>query len=181
MSDNEVSAFADTCLINGYLIDKQTGEIVAEGGRYAHQDISYLQPLDISSITSRGVYEEVVKARIKKWYKLWVSPMLLDIVIERGTSIPALSTLCLLGQKIGYNNMVYTSIKELATDSGYSRQTVTGAVVELKQKGFVREVENRLEEKESRFLLINPLYFFLGYYPHRENLLKDWMMGKGNG
>jgi len=113
----------------------------------------------------------------KRKFRLWVSPMLLDIVIEKQISIPAISILCLLGQKIGYNNMVYTTAKDISEGSGYVRQTVSSALVELGQAGFVKEVDNKLKEKDSRFLLVNPLYFFLGFYPHRDTLIKDWMLG----
>lgn len=169
MSDNEVSSNGDR-----WVVDLDTGETYEEGkGR----EVYYLPPLELSAITSREVYDSVVRARYKKFMKLKISPILLDIIVERGLSIPAMSVLCLLGQKIGYNNMVYTSVKELVEGSGYIRQTVSAALGELKDGGMVREVDNKLKEKESRFLLVNPLYFFLGYYPNRDKLLNEWMLG----
>lgn len=166
--DNEVSSFGDR-----WAVDPETGELYEVGERGSY----YLPPLDISAITSKEIYDSVVKARVKRFMKLKISPILLDVIVDRGLSIPAMSVLCLLGQKIGYNNMVYTSIKELVEGSGYIRQTVSGAIMELKEVGMVREVNNKLKEKESRFFLVNPLYFFLGYYPNRDKLLNEWMLG----
>jgi hypothetical protein len=169
MENNEVSANGDR-----WIVDYNTGEAFL----VTAENVSYLAPLDIKTIVSQETFNQVVKERMyRKRYRLWVSPMLLDMVIERQISIPSLSILCLLGQQIGYNNMVYTSIKKLSEGSGYVRQTVSSAVVELKSHGLLREPENKLEERESRFFLVNPLYFFLGYYPHRDNLIKDWIMG----
>lgn len=169
MGNNEVSPFDDR-----WVIDTETGEIVEKVGR----DIFYLPPIDLSIITSKRIFDEVVSQRLsRKRYRLWVSPLLLDVVIERNVSIPALSILCYLGQKIGYNNMVYTTFKEIQEGSGYVRQTVSYAISELKSRNLLREVSNKLEERDSRFFLINPLYFFLGYYPNRDNLIKDWMLG----
>jgi DNA-binding MarR family transcriptional regulator len=172
VSDNEVSSNGYTYQMTEYVVDKNTGEILE-----VVKDIPYQQPIDISSIVSREIFEGVVNLRRKKWYKLWISPLVLDIVIDRGISIPALSVLCLLGQRIGYNNMVYTTSKDLMVGSGYGRQAVSGAISELKQSGYIREVDNKLQERDSRFFLVNPLYFFLGYFPHRDNLIKDWMRG----
>ena len=166
--DNEVSSNGDR-----WVVDPETGELYEVESNNTY----YLPPLDISSITSREVYDPVVKARLKKFMKLKISPILLDVIVDRGLSIPAMSILCLLGQKIGYNNMVYTSVKELVDGSGYIRQTVSNAIGELKDNGMLREVDNKLKEKESRFFLVNPLYFFLGYYPNRDKLLNEWMLG----
>jgi DNA-binding MarR family transcriptional regulator len=166
--DNEVSSNGDR-----WVVDPETGELyeVESSSTY------YLPPLDISSITSRELYDSIVKVRLKKFMKLKISPILLDVIVDRGLSIPAMSVLCLLGQKIGYNNMVYTSVKELVDGSGYIRQTVSNAIGELKDNGMLREVDNKLKEKESRLFLVNPLYFFLGYYPNRDKLLNEWMLG----
>jgi DNA-binding transcriptional ArsR family regulator len=168
MNDNDVSSNGDR-----WYVDTHTGEIREWVG-----EATYLLPIDISKIDSRQVYDSLVKERVgKRKFRLWVSPMLLDIVIEKQISIPAISILCLLGQKIGYNNMVYTTAKDISEGSGYVRQTVSSALGELGQAGFVKEVDNKLKEKDSRFLLVNPLYFFLGFYPHRDTLIKDWMLG----
>jgi DNA-binding transcriptional ArsR family regulator len=171
MEENEVSANGDT-----WYVDKVTGEIYQ---RRSHVDISYLAPVDIHNIKSRDVYNRVVVERTNnKRYRLWVCPLLLDMVIERNVSIPALSILCLLGRKVGYNNMVYTTTKELCEDGRYSRQTVSTALSELREGGFIREPNSKLEGKDDRFILISPLYFFLGYYPYRDVLLRDWMLSK---
>jgi DNA-binding MarR family transcriptional regulator len=169
MSNNDLSSNGDT-----WVLDPYTGELLQRGSI----EPSYLPPLDISSIVSQEVFNEVVKDRKKKWMKLWVSQLVLDIVVERNLTIPALSVLCLLGQKIGYNNMVYTNIKSLAADSGYVRQTVSNSITELKDKGFIREPNNKLNERDSRFFLVNPLYFHLGYYYNRDNIIREWIMGK---
>lgn len=172
MTINELSSNGDTT--SNYAVDYSTGEIY----EVRAVDISYLQPIDISAIGSKGIFENIVKERLsRKRYRLWVSPMLLDMVVEKQISIPSLSVLCLLGQKIGYNNMVYTTFKDICLGSGYVRQTVSNAITELKEKGLLRECSHKLEERDSRFFLVNPLYFFLGYYPHRDNLIKDWMLG----
>lgn len=168
VDDNEVSSNGDR-----WAVDPETGELYEVEANSSY----YLPPLDISTIVSREVYDSVVKARVKRFMKLKISPILLDVIVDRGLSIPAMSVLCLLGQKIGYNNMVYTSVKELVDGSGYIRQTVSSAIVELKDSGMVREVSNKLKERESRFFLVNPLYFFLGYYPNRDKLLNEWMLG----
>lgn len=169
MGNNELSSNGDT-----WLIDYSTGELYEGRG----ENVSYVQPIDLKAITSLAYFEAVVKERLsRRRYRLWVSPMLLDMVVERQISIPSLSILCLLGQQIGYNNMVYTTSKKISEGSGYVRQTVSSAIVELKSKGLLRESENKLEERDSRFFLVNPLYFFLGYYPNRDNLIKNWIMG----
>ena len=171
MTTNEVSSNGD---ITNYAVDYTTGEVY----EVRSVDITYLQPIDISAIGSKIRFDEIVRERIsRRRYRLWVSPMLLDMVVEKQISIPSLSVLCLLGQKIGYNNMVYTTFKDICIGSGYVRQTVSGAIAELKEKGLLRECSHKLEERDSRFFLVNPLYFFLGYYPHRDNLIKDWIMG----
>lgn len=171
MNTNEVSSNGDS---TNYAVDYHTGEIFEVRG----MDGTFLQPIDIANMGSKEVFEKTVKDRLsRKRYRLWVSPMLLDMVVERQVSIPSLSVLCLLGQKIGYNNMVYTTFKDICTGSGYVRQTVSNAITELKEKGLLRECSHKLEERDSRFFLVNPLYFFLGYYPHRDNLIKDWIMG----
>lgn len=158
----------------GYFVDVDTGEILSAG----QSGSGYIKPIDISAIVAKDIYEEVVRSRVgKRRYKLWISPLLLDVVIDKALTIPALSVLCFLGQKIGYNNMVYITLREIGEGSGYGRQAVSKALTELRRKGFLREVGNKLEERDSRFFLVNPLYFFLGYYPVRDLLLKDWVMG----
>lgn len=156
-----------------WFVNKETGEISEKIG----SDVYYLPPIDLSAITSRSIYDKLIASRTsRRKYRLWVSPLLLDIVIERGMSIPALSVLCYLGRSVGYNNMVYLTMKEIQEGSGYVRQTVSSALSELKAKKYVREVGNKLEERDSRFFLISPLYFFFGYYSNRDILLRDWML-----
>lgn len=169
MNDYDVSSNGDR-----WYVDTHTGEIREWVG-----EANYLLPIDLATITSREIFDRVVSDRIGKRrnLKLWISPLMLDVVVERRLSIPAISILCLLGQKIAYNNMVYTTAKDISEGSGYVRQTVSTALQELIMSGFVREVGNKLKEKDSRFLLVNPLYFFIGFYPHRDNLIKDWMIG----
>lgn len=165
MKEDEVSPFDDT-----WQIDPLTGEILSD---VKHQE--YLVPIDVKLILSREDYDREVRLRRKRWMKLWISPLLLDVIIERHLTIPAISVMCVLGQKVGYQTMVYTNLKDLVKESGHVRQTVSNALTELKDNGFIREVGNKLKEKDSRFLLLNPLYFFVGYYPSRDKLIREWV------
>lgn len=170
MNINHLSGIADT-----WQIDTETGEVMGMGISGANTE-RYSPPIVISSIKSRGVYEEIIREKTsRRKYVLRISPLLLDVIIAKEVSIPAISVLCSLGRKIGYNNMVYTTSRELSIDSKYSRQGVSMAITELKKAGFIKEPNGKVGEKGDRFLLINPLYFFLGYYPYRDNLIRDWI------
>jgi hypothetical protein len=156
-------------------VDIYTGELVS--GKELN-DRGYAVPVVVSEITSREKYKQVVEDRLKiNRYRLQVSHVLLDLVTERQLSIPALSVFCYLGQNIGYNNMVFTTIKDIQEGSGYTRQCVSDAIQELKKNDLVREVEHKLENKADRFFLISPVFFFLGYYPYRDNLIRSWIKG----
>jgi hypothetical protein len=158
------------------LFNEETGEIFEEGvplvaGRY-------LQPLDISGVRNKETFDVAIKATVgRRNYKLWVSPFILDIIVERELSAPALGLLCFLGQNISYHTYVYLSTKEIVEGSKYVRQTVVSSLSELLEKHLVRKMSNKLEDKGDRFLALNPLYFYLGYYPNRDNVLKDWVGG----
>ncbi len=175
-SGNHVSSLVYTSDIpDDHIVDMATGELIYVG---SGADLVYSQPIDIPSITSREVYDEIVKEKTRnKRYRLLVSRVLLDVIIDKQLSIGALSVFCFLGQSIGYNNMVYTSVKEIQKGTSYSRDWVYVALEELQRAGLIREVSHKLRGKADRMFLINPVYFFLGYYPYKENLIKDWMMG----
>lgn len=155
--------------------DVNTGEVLEDEvilGR------GYVKPFDISVIHCKEDFDKsVVEVLARRKFKLWVSPLLLDVIIERKLSSPALGIYCFLGQSIGYSTYVYLTIKEMSEGSGYVRQTVYKTLDELEEAGLIRKVGNKLKNREDRFYAINPLYFYLGYYPNRENALKDWMMG----
>jgi DNA-binding transcriptional ArsR family regulator len=172
MFEDELSANGDTWILNTL-----TGELTQDAEETNKNPRPYLDPIDIPSITSLEEYTKVIKEKTyRRRYKLWICPLLLDIITEKHISIPALSLLCLLGRKVGYNNMVYTSTKELAEGCGYSRQTISSSLSELKGCGLIKEPNPKLVGKDDRFILVSPLYFFLGYYPYRDVLLRDWML-----
>lgn len=149
-------------------IDTDTGEVVMK-------DYRYRTPIDIFKIKTKEQYNDIVKtARGKSKWRLWVGDVLLDLIIERNISIPAASVFCCLGREVGFNNMVFTTTKELQDKTKHTRQTITLALKELKDHDLIREA-SWVKEKGSRFFLLNPLYFFLGYYPYRDHLLKKWM------
>lgn len=172
MDDYELSANGDT-----YLVDPLTGEIFTATHS---KDPWYSKPIDISAIGSRLQYEEAIKECVgRRKYKLWVSPFLLDIVIDKQLSPSALGLFCYLGQNIGYNNMVYLTTKQIVEDTGYSRQTVSTSLSEIENNHLIRKVDNKLEGRDDRFYLVNPLYFYLGYYPNRDRIIKEWLVGSG--
>ena len=158
--------------------DPVTGELIFERVELSSR---YVKPLEIELITSREEYDRQIKAVLaRRQYKLWVSQFLLDIIVDRQVSSPALGLYCFLGQSIGYGTYVYLSTKEMVQGSGYVRQTVYKSLQELEDKYLIRKIPNKLKEREDRFYFVNPLYFYLGYYPNRENALKEWMeMGSG--
>ena len=92
MNDYDVSSNGDR-----WYVDTHTGEIREWVG-----EANYLLPIDLATITSREIFDRVVSDRVGKRrnLKLWISPLMLDVVVERRLSIPAISILCLLGQKI---------------------------------------------------------------------------------
>lgn len=159
-------------LINGVWIDPITGEVL-----HNHvQGEEYIQPLDVTKIINRQVFEEEVRNRIgrKKW-KLMVSPLLLDLVTDRNISIAAISVFCCLGRNVSLYNLCCMSVQEVVDQTVYKKQTVNEAIRDLKEGGYLKEVVE-LEGKD-RLFCVNPLYFFLGFYPYREKLLRDWMRG----
>lgn len=166
MNEKQVSSNGDR-----WVVDEYTGEL------YEYREVipQYQQPIDISTITSLEAYQELLTQKIGgRKFKLQVSPLLLDVVVDKVLTIPAISLFCLLGQKIGYNTIVYTSVGGLVKETGYVRQTVSLALSELKDKGFVKEPDVRLNRKGDRLLLVSPLYFFLGHFYNRDNCIKDW-------
>lgn len=168
MSNNELSSNGDT-----WEVDSLTGELLQR------EEELYINPIDVYSIVNRTMYSKlVIEHTGKRKYRLSVSPLLLDLVVDKGLTIPSLSIFCLLGQKVSYRNIIYTTTRELIEGSGYSRQTVSNSLSELSINGFIRECRNSLEGRDDRLILISPLYFFLGYYPHRDNLIKDWYSPK---
>lgn len=173
-SKNDVSSLVYTSSIpselEGYVVDTSTGELIYKG------DESYSVPVDISTITNKGKFDQMVKDKLAgRKYRLVVSHVLLDLIVDKSLSIGALSVFCYLGQNIGYNNMTYTSIKSIQEGTSYGRDWVYMAIDELKTKGLLREVEHKLEGRADRMFLVNPVYFFLGYYPHKDNLIRDWI------
>lgn len=156
------------------MVDPLTGELLSKMGTTLGSN--YIIPMEVDKITCKEDYELQVKGVVaNRRLKLWVSPFLLDVIVERQVSSPALGIYCLLGQSIGYSTYVYLTTKEMVESSGYVRQTIYKALDELIAKGFVFAMPNKLKEREDRFLMLNPLYFYVGYYPNRENALKEWM------
>lgn len=157
-------------------MDKNTGEIVDYViSKGITRDISYPPPIDISLLNSRDIFEKITDQKIgKKRYQLWVGNMLLDLVVDKKYHPSVFGMFCYLGQNVKYNNLIYTSTKEMSVGAGYNRDTVSKAVKKLKEEGLLREVDNKLEHPTDRLFMINPLYFFLGYYPYRSVLIKDW-------
>ena len=154
-------------------VNMDTGELVE-----SYEDTHYLVPIDISGIGSKEQYDSLITEHIgKKKYRLVISPVLLDLVVDKVIPMSTLCIFCLLGQKVGYRNMVYTNTKELIEGSGYGRTHISRALSELSINGFIRECDNKLKEKGDRLILVSPLYFFLGYYPHRDGVIKDWYKG----
>ena len=157
-------------------MDDSTGEIVEYvSSKGLVREIAYPPPIDISTLNSRDIFDTIVKQKIgKKRYQLWVGSGLLDLVVGKEYHPSVFGLFCYLGQSIKYNNMVYTDSKEMSEGTGYNRDTVRKAVVQLVKAGLIRQVDNELENVVDRLFLINPRYFFLGYYPYRSVLIKDW-------
>ena len=177
MSENEMLGGLNiTNIISG--IDMETGEYLGEG--YSLEEVRFRgrepsPPIDISTIRSKEIFDEVVSGKIgKRKYRLWVSPLLLEMVIDKDIYISSLSVFCYLGQNIGYSNMVYLRTKDIVDQCRYTRQTISLAIEDLKVRGLIKEVVQKLEGRDDRFFLIYPLYFFLGYFPMRDVLLRDW-------
>ena len=177
MSENEMLSGVNITE-NSCGIDMETGEYFGE--EYSVGDVSFRgrapsPPIDISSIRSREVFNEMIGGKIgKRKYRLWVSPLLLEMVIDKDIYISSLSVFCYLGQNIGYSNMVYIKTKDIVDQCSYTRQTVSLAIEDLKVRGLIKEVVQKLEGRDDRLFLIYPLYFFLGYFPMRDVLLRDW-------
>lgn len=141
-------------------------------------EFGYINPIIISEIDSKEVFDVIVRMRRKKFMKLYINPLFLDVISDRVLSNQGLYVLSVLAQNIGYNSMVYTTVEDIVKETELPRYKVSLAISELKEKGFLREPSNRLLEKNARFLILNPVYFFLGYYSQREGLLRDWVMGR---
>lgn len=170
MSNNEVCPIDHT-----WDFDPITGEVrerVVLGSRY-------IQPLVLDEITSKATYDKAVKEVLAgRKYRLWVSPFLLDIIIDKELEPREIGLFCFLGQNIAYNNLVYISTKEIISEMGYKRETVSRGLSVLESKFLIRKLDKKLEGKDDRMYQINPLYFFLGYYPNRDKVIGEWMMGK---
>lgn len=166
-SSIHLSSYDDT-----WRLEQQYEEVTIGGSRL---DVTMSHPIDILSIISRDKYNEVISSKIGgKRFRLMVSPILLEVVVEKKISIPAISVFCLLGRMVGYHNLVYTTTKDMCSLSGYGRQTVSGVIQELLFHGLLREYDHSLKGKDDRFFVLNPIYFFLGYYPHRDSLIQAW-------
>jgi|GEM_PF-4988684 len=163
----------ETCL------DEETGELI---DRVAYtsitRDVEYSEPLDIMSITNKVKFNQAVAYKIgKRRYNLWVGGSLLDLAIDRQVHPSELCIFFYLGREVGYNNLVYTSIGDILKGTGCGRTTVYSALQSLKDSGLIREVGIELDKDGDRMFAINPRYFFLGYYPYRQELVKDWYKG----
>lgn len=131
------------------------------------------KPIDISSIKNKAMYEAMVRSKVKN-YNLSIGRDLLEVAIAKSLTQAEMSVFCALGDMVGYNNMVYTTTKEIVALTGCVRQTVGDILDNLERKGLIKEVGEELEGKADRFILVNPRYFFKGYYPYREKLTMDW-------
>lgn len=160
------------------IFDKETGEILENGGYSDHNKVKYLKPFILDGVNNKEVFLERVNDTVgRRKFRLWVSPLLPDLIVDKELSIAALGVFCYLATNIGYGTTVYVSIREVVEGSGYVRQTVYKALEELENGGYLRKTDNKLSLKEDRMYTMNPLYFYKGYYPHRENALKSWVMG----
>lgn len=173
MRENEVSATADTLDITegvdipiGYKLNVDTGELV---------ELSYSEPIDTKKMVCRDSYnQEILRVRGKKKWRVGLGQLVLDLVIDRLLSIPALSLFCAMGREVGYHNVVMITNKEMREKTSYSRQTISNCIQELKREGLIKEAEWSIKGKEDRLFFLNPLYFYMGYYPYRDALLKQW-------
>jgi hypothetical protein len=129
-------------------------------------------PIEIHKIKSRGQFDEMVKAKAK-YFQLSIG---LDILDLRLTPTEAVLFNC-LGKLVGYNHMVYTTTRELLVDVGCTRKTLVDCLFSLESRNLIRQVGVELEGKGDRLILVNPRYFFKGYYPYREELIKRWYLG----
>ena len=163
------------------IFNKETGEILEGSWENSVQEVlpaRYIKPFIISDVTNKEVFEERVKdTTARRKFRLWVSSLIPDLIVDKELSIAELGVFCYLATNIGYGYHVYTSIKDLVEGTGYVRQTVYKALDRLEEGGFIRKCSNKLTAKEDRMYMVNPLYFYLGYYPNRDNALKDWMLG----
>lgn len=168
--EDEEGNTVQTCM------DNSTGEIVDYVvSKGVVRDISYPPPIDISTINSKEIFDHIIKQRVgKKRYQLWVGSVLLDLVVGKQYHPSVFGMFCYLGQSIKYNNMVYTNTKEMGEGAGYNRDTVRRVISQLIAGGLIKDVGNKLENPIERLFLVNPRYFFLGYYPYRNVLVKDW-------
>ena len=163
------------------IFDKETGEILEGVWENSVQEVlpvRYIKPFIIADVTNKEVFDERVKdTTARRKFRLWVSSLIPDLIVDKELSIAELGVFCYLATNIGYGYHVYTSIKDLVDGTGYVRQTVYKALDRLEEGGFIRRCSNKLTAKEDRMYMVNPLYFYLGYYPNRDNALKDWMLG----
>jgi hypothetical protein len=132
-------------------MDESTGEVWSTIAGKPQDMEDPIPAIDISSITNRGIFEGIVRQKIgKRRYRLWVGPELLEIVVAKDLHPSVYSVFCFLGQNIGYNNMVYLSTEEICNGTDH-----------------------------NRFFLVNPRFFYLGYYPYRNVLVNEWILEAG--
>lgn len=157
-------------------VDEETGElkdyIVNES---IPRDIQYPSPVEIHRITGRKAFEELLSEKIgRRKYQLWVGNVLLDLAIDKDIHASIVTVFCFLGRKVGYNNIAYTSTKELVEGTGLNKRTVQRALDSLERMHLILKVVLDLDKAGDRLILINPRYFFLGYYPYRQVLVREW-------
>lgn len=157
-------------------LDDQTGEIVDYViSKQQSRNIAYPAPIEIAVLNSREIFLSTVKQSIgKRRYSLWVGEVLLDMVVDLKLHPSVFTVFCYLGRSLSYNHMVYTTTEELIKGTGYNRNTVGRAIKSLSELGMLRDAGVKLVGKSDKFFLLNPRYFFFGYYPYRQVLVRDW-------
>jgi hypothetical protein len=157
-------------------LDEETGELIDRvASTNILMDLEYISPIDISGITSRLKFEEVVAGKIgRKRYNLWVGSSLLDLAIDKQVHPAPLCVLFYLGRSVAYNNLAYTSVQDIIKGTGHTKSTVYMALQTLEGIGLIKDVGVNLDRESDRLFTVNPRYFFLGYYPYRQELVKGW-------
>ena len=129
------------------------------------------KPLTWEDVCDRDTYKRVVKGyKGNHKYKLWISPLLLEVISE--LSPTGVKVLFLIAKQVGWHNVAYVHLPEFYEHC--SRPSVYRALKELRDMGLLREMSNNLP-KGDRLYKVSPVYFYLGWYPYRDVLVKNWI------
>lgn len=112
---------------------------------------------------------------MEPWYKVVVDNRILELVINRHVTDKAFRALCYIGNHLVVNNISYINGNKMREEMGIGRTSYTGTIGELKDGGFIKEIEFKPTNQSDRIFLVSPVYFWYGG-PTRNKEIMKWYM-----